>query len=371
MDIGKSYKASPKAGLPPVEALLKTMLAKNMVDMVLGADAKKSLDKMSPVTLEKADDVADMKIDAWLAFDFSKNDSAAKYIHKGMNGALVSKVGAFARPCDIRALVELHKRRQVNLDNIILVGVEEHGRLDGKKLKKFFKAEKIDPAAISDARVAADKVTFHVNGKEMEFEYGEVIGLGRNCANCSSKAAAHADIKVNMLASEVIVTPMTVKGLEVLEQAADLLSFSPAGDDGSVLIKEIENKGRERQQSEIAEFRALSQEEKLKALGKCTMCGLCIRACPVCFCVDCIIQKKRKAKAIDQFTYQLNRISHIADTCVQCGRCDAACPVDLPLNIYFNDIAMKLEENYGYVAGRSLDEVTPRSDLKKLKAGAR
>ncbi len=366
MEVGKHYKAKPKTSLGTVESLLKTMLSKNMVDMVLGTAAPKSIDQLAPATIEKADDVKNMHVDAFLAFDFAKNESAPKYIQKSMNGAHTSKVGAFGRACDVRALVELHKRRQVNMDNITLIGIEEHGRLDGKLLKKFVKDKAIDMTKLVAIKVRDDKVTMKLGDKEETFPYSGSIGLGRNCANCSSKGVTNADIKATMLTDDVILTPLTPKGLDVLKQAGDLLDLAETALDESVLAA-LEAKGRERQLKDIAAFKALGEAEKMAALGKCTMCAMCIRACPVCFCVDCIIQKKRKEKKIDQYTYQLTRIAHIADTCVQCGRCDAACPANLPLNVYFNDIAMKLDEKFGYVAGRSRDDMTPRANVSDLK----
>ncbi|MBD3187203.1 hypothetical protein GF325_10270 [Candidatus Bathyarchaeota archaeon] len=367
MEIGKPYKVTLAGELGVIESLLKVMLEKNMVDMVLGTEAKKNLANLKPTTIEKANDVGEMHMDAYLAFDFAKTDSSAKYIHKKMNGALTNKVGAFGRPCDLRALVELHKRRQVNLDNIILIGIEEYGRLDPKLMRKFFKKEGIDASNLTGVIMKQDKVIMELGNESREFPFGKTINIGRNCANCTSKTAMKSDITVNFLTGDPILTVNSKKGLDVIEQAGDYLSFKASSVDTSKLLQEIESKGRQRQLEEIQAFRDLPTEQKIKALGKCTMCGLCIRSCPVCFCVDCIIQKKRKEKAIDNFTYQLTRISHIADTCIQCGRCDSICPVNLPLNIYFNDIAMKLEEKYGYVAGRSLDENTPRSDVDGLK----
>lgn len=367
MEIGTPYKVTPKAGLPPVESLLKTMLAKNMVDQVLGTSAPKSIDQLAPVIIEKADEIKDMHLDAYIAFDLAKTDSVPKYIHKSMNGALVQKVGAFARPCDVRALIELHKRRQVNLDNITLIGIEEHGRLDGKLLKKLVKDKKLDMTTLRGVTVREGKVSMDLGGKVETFPFDGSIDIGRNCANCSSKCAVNVDVSVSMIGDDTIVTARTVKGLDVLKQAGELLEFTPAGADPSTPLKAMEARGKEKQLKEIEAFRALPQADKMAALGKCTMCAMCIRACPVCFCVDCILQKKRKEKKIDQYTYQLTRIAHIADTCVQCGRCDAICPANLPLNVYFNDIAMKLESKFGYVAGRSLDDVPPRADISSLK----
>lgn len=338
-----------------------------MVDKVLGAEAPKNITQLKPATIEAPDKIKDMNMNAYIAFDFDRTESASKYIHKKMGGALDAKVGAFARPCDIRALVELHKRRQVNCDNMILIGTEEYGQIDAKPLKKYFKANDIDPAKISDVCMFKDKIHMVIGGKGKDYAFDDSIKICHNCSNCSRKTAVNADIKASFLTDDIILTPMTQKGLDVLEISGDLLSLNEVTFDSSSILKELEDKANEKQLKEIQEFQALSQEEKMKELGKCTMCGMCIRSCPVCFCVDCVLMKKRKAKEIDKFTYQLTRIAHIADTCVQCGKCEANCPPKLPLNVYFNTIAKQLKEKFNYVAGQSFDDIPPRANLTDLE----
>ncbi len=78
------------------------------------------------------------------------------------------------------------------------------------------------------------------------------------------------------------------------------------------------------------------------------MCGMCIRGCPVCYCVDCILTKKRKEKNINKETYQLTRIAHVADRCVECGNCDNNCPTHLPLSLYFQSLNDSFKEKFGY-----------------------
>ncbi|MFX0098167.1 MAG: 4Fe-4S dicluster domain-containing protein [Candidatus Hodarchaeota archaeon] len=367
MEIGKSYKASAKSDLPAVESLLKVMLENKMVDKVLGADAPKNITQLKPVTIDSPDGIKDMNINAYIAFNFAKIDSSSKYIHKKMGGALDAKIGAFARPCDIRALVELHKRRQVNFDNLILIGTEEYGQIDAKPLAKYLKDNNIDPAKISNVCLTKDKINMVIDGKGKDFAFDDSIKICHNCSNCARKTAVNADIKASFLTNDIILTPMTQKGLDVLEKSGNLLNLSEVNFDSASILKELEEQGNQRQLKEIEEFKALSPEDKMKELGKCTMCGMCINSCPVCFCVDCVLKKKRKAKEIDKFTYQLTRIAHIADTCVQCGKCESNCPPKLPLNVYFNNIANMLAEKFNYVSGQSFDDIPPRANVQDLE----
>ena len=368
MEIGKAYKATAKTDLPPVEALLKTMLEQQMVDKVLGAKIDKDITQVKPEAIDDPENIADMNFTSYVAFNFAKMDSASKFVHKSMGGGLNSKVGLFARPCDVRALVELHKRRQVNLDNLVTIGIEEYGQIDSKNIKKFFTANGIDPASIQGVTMFADKISLTINGEAQEFPFDENLSICHNCSNCRNKMIYNADIKASFLTDTIILTPQTQKGLDVMDAAKELLDFVETSFDSKTILKPLEDKGRAKQLAEIEEFRAKSPSEKMAALGACTACGICIRSCPVCFCVDCALMNKRKEKKIDQFTYQLSRIAHVADTCVQCGKCDTNCPKNLPLNIYFNDIAMNMEKKYGYVTGRSIKEMPPRADVTAMRS---
>jgi formate dehydrogenase (coenzyme F420) beta subunit len=368
VEIGKAYKATAKTDLPPVESLLKIMLERQVVEKVLGARIDKDITQVKPEAIDNPENIKDMNFTSYVAFNFAKMDSASKFVHKTMGGGLNSKVGLFARPCDVRALVELHKRRQVNLDNLVVIGVEEYGQIDQKNLKKFFTANSIDPASIQGVAMLADKISLNINGEAQEFPFDENIGICHNCTNCRNKMIYNADIKASFLTDTIILTPQTQKGLDVMDAAKEMLDYAETSFDSKSILKPLEDKGRAKQLEEIEAFRAMSPAEKMAALGACTACGICIRSCPVCFCVDCALMDKRKAKKIDQFTYQLSRIAHVADTCVQCGKCDSNCPKNLPLNVYFNDIAINMEKKYGYVTGRSIKDIPPRADVNAMRA---
>ncbi|HME56265.1 MAG TPA: Coenzyme F420 hydrogenase/dehydrogenase, beta subunit C-terminal domain [Candidatus Lokiarchaeia archaeon] len=367
MEIGKAYKATAKTELPPVESLLKIMLEQQMVEKVLGARIDKDITQVKPEAIDNPENIQDMNFTSYVAFNFAKMDSASKFVHKSMGAGLIYKVGMFARPCDVRALVELHKRRQVNLDNLVIIGIEEYGQIDQKNLKKFFTANGIDPASIQGVTMSADKITMIINGEMQEFPFDETIGICHNCSNCRNKMVHNADITASFLTDTVILTPQSRKGLDIMEAAKDMLDYVETSFDSRSILKPLEDKGRTKQLEEIEEFKAKSPSEKMSALGECTACGICIRSCPVCFCVDCALMNKRKEKKIDQYTYQLSRIAHVADTCVQCGKCDSNCPKNLPLNVYFNEIALDMEKKYGYVTGRSIKDIPPRADINAMR----
>jgi len=112
--------------------ILTTLLKEKAVDKIIGAELK--VDKKSgnidrftvqPKLAEKEEDVKDFPLTPLIAFGYARTDSASKYLHKSVAGAMKEKVGLIARPCDTRALIELAKIKQVNLNNLFIIGIED------------------------------------------------------------------------------------------------------------------------------------------------------------------------------------------------------------------------------------------------------
>jgi formate dehydrogenase subunit beta len=351
--------------------LLKTLLKEGTVDKIIGAETKISKKteeedrfSISPTLWTKPDEIEKFPLSNLIAYGYSRTDSASKYLHKSVNGAKNEKIGLIARPCDIRALIELAKIRQVNLDNLFIIALEEMGlMLDvSRNLKK---AKDIDPSKIVKEMVDDDGIVFLFdNGETKKFE----MDIADNCSRCSRKMPVMADISVSNIglpidSESVILKVYSEPGADVIEKSG--IETKKLPDDIKKAHEEKQEEvikaAEEKYAKDLEEWNELSQEEKIEQLLKCTMCGMCIRACPVCYCVDCILQKKRKDKTIDNVSYQLTRIAHVADRCVQCGKCSNNCPMGLPLSLIFQSLSKQFEEKFEYQAGESVEDIPFRS----------
>ena len=351
--------------------LLRTLLKEKFVDKVLGAATK--IDKktnqedrftVSPVVYEKEDDVKTFPLTNLIAYGYARTDSAAKYLHKTLEGALKDKVGIIARPCDTRALIELSKIRQVNLENLFIIAFEDRGMIPSAS-KDIKKIKDIDPTKVVKEKIGDNGLIVKLNdGKVKEVP----INIAENCSRCTRKVPVVADIGITDLvmpidSDEIILKVYSEKGNELIEKSK--IKTKPLPNDIkqnlSDKIKEIKNAALAKRAKDLEEWDMLSQAEKIEQLQKCTGCGICIRACPVCYCVDCILQKKKKEKTIDNVTYQLTRIAHVADRCIECGNCDNNCPQNLPLSFYFQSLNEAFQKKFKYNAGESVEDLPFRS----------
>ena len=351
--------------------ILATLLKEKVVDKIIGAELrvdKKSgnLDRFTvqPKLVEKEEDISDFPLTPLIAFGYARTDSASKFLHKSVEGAMNEKVGLIARPCDTRALIELAKIKQVNLDNLFIIGIEDRGMLPkaGREMRSI---KDVDPTKITKEKVGDKGLIVKLNdGTTKELN----LTISENCLRCFRKIPVVADLTVSDLgipinSEEIILKVYSDKGNDILEKSG--ISKKNLTDnvrkEHTEKFNEILEKAKEKRAKDLEEWDKLSQEEKIAELLKCTMCNTCIRGCPVCYCVDCILQKKRKDKTIDKVTYQLTRIAHDADRCVECGNCDNNCPQNLPLSLYFQSLNEAFKEKFGYEAGMALEDIPFRS----------
>jgi formate dehydrogenase subunit beta len=351
--------------------LLQTMLKEGLVNKIIGAQIKvdkktNEIDRftVSPVIIDNANNVGVFPLTNFVAYGYARTDSTAKYLHKSAQGALNDKVGIIARPCDTRAIIELAKLKQINLDNLFIIAIEDRGIVlnVGREVKKL--------KDINTSKIVKEKIGD--NGLIFKFSDGsnkEVpLMPSENCLRCIRKTPIIADIAVSDIgisidSNDIILKVFSEKGNDLLEKSN--ITKKPLSKEikqaNSEKMAEILKKAEEKRLKDLEEWAKLSQKEKIERLQKCTMCGMCIRGCPVCYCVDCILAQKRKDKNINKETYQLTRIAHVADRCVECGNCDNNCPMSLPLSLYFQTLNESFKKKFNYCAGESIEDIPFRS----------
>lgn len=117
----------------------------------------------------------------------------------------------------------------------------------------------------------------------------------------------------------------------------------------------------------VAEHEKLSLEERTefweRQFAHCIKCYACRTVCPQCFCEVCILEDKLWVETVTLTptfpSYHLVRAYHTVGKCVGCMECEAACPADIPLTVLYALLRKDVEKMFGYVPGRSVDELPP------------
>lgn len=117
----------------------------------------------------------------------------------------------------------------------------------------------------------------------------------------------------------------------------------------------------------VAEHEALSPEERTafwkKHFSQCIKCYACRTVCPQCFCEVCALEDNlwvETGSLMPPFpAYHLVRAYHTIGKCVGCRECEQTCPADIPLTVLYTLLRRDAEALFGYVPGRSVDELPP------------
>lgn len=100
-----------------------------------------------------------------------------------------------------------------------------------------------------------------------------------------------------------------------------------------------------------------------RQFDRCIKCYACRTVCPQCFCESCMLEDalwvETGTLAPPFPSYHLIRAYHTVAKCVGCMECEAACPADIPLTVLYAMLRRDAEEMFGYVPGRSVDDLPP------------
>ncbi len=250
------------------------------------------------------------------------------------------------RPCEIRGVVELIKYKQVQMDNILLIGIDCGGTYE--------------------------RVNYLDNPSELP---DDKTRLRSACKRCLHISPEFGDITLSYFGAEngVWVIPTSEKGEKLIkDMGLTLQEVTPERDN---TIKSLVEEHKSEREKQFAEFKEQydGMEGQLKFFSKCINCKNCMENCPICFCKECFFKspsltwdsetylsmlnsKEAVRMPEDPIFFQWGRLAHITPSCVGCGLCTEACPVNIDVGLIFSYVAEKVQGEFGYEAGRSVEE---------------
>ena len=303
----------------------------------------------------------------------------SKLIKKYLDGAGEMRLGVTVKGCDAMGLYELAKRNQVNLDNLLMIGVNCGGSVSPVLARKMIREKfGVDPNDVVKEEI--DKGQFIIVTKDgqhkgISMDELEEEGFGRrsNCRRCKMKVPRQADLACgnwgvigDKAGKATFVEVCSEKGANLLDAAvkAGAIASEPANPKGIEIRGKVENamlklgdKWRARY------FEALGEgKERLQTMmedsSRCTKCYACIENCPICYCVECSTKKPYLVPPgvlPVPFMFHLIRYAHVADSCVNCGQCEETCPMEIANSLYMHALQVDMERMFGHTPGVDMD----------------
>jgi formate dehydrogenase subunit beta len=280
------------------------------------------------------------------------------------------KIGVVLRPCELRAVVELVKLKQISLENLILIGIDCFGTYSVNDYSKLVKESQ------SPSQRLLDLVK---EGKEDSL-------LREACQVCEYPFPMVADITIGLigldLEKEILIEAITEEGEKILS-ALELKESGDSAKRQAAIQKLLPERAKKRDELfERTGKEVNGLDNLLSAFTRCIACHNCRDVCPICYCRECLFdsptfewgadkyldwasRKDALRMPTDTLLFHLTRLNHMASSCVGCGLCQEACPNDVPVFSIFRMVGDKVQKVFDYVPGRSLEDEIPLSTFKE------
>jgi formate dehydrogenase subunit beta len=343
--------------LSALRQLLADLLKKGLVDAVLvprpapGGDNLVQALVKRPGSLADADPVAPVM-----------PVQSARLVSALTVGGAPYRLGAVLKACELRATIELAKLKQVNLDGVLLIGVDCLGTYEVPDYAALVAAGH-DPSAHALAGAAVGTVA-PLPGAEFRVA----------CQMCEQPLPEGAGLSVALLGlgGDVLISGAA----DVLETLAyEAATPPPAREEAVAALVSRRSAARDRL---LAEWtgRVGDPGALLAEFSRCIRCHNCMVSCPLCYCKECLFRtatfdhepqqyegwlERHGALRLpaDTLLFHLTRLNHMVASCVGCGACSSACPSHLPVATMFRAVGREVQALFDYTPGRSLEDELP------------
>ena len=353
-----------------VTTLLKFALEHKMVDAVLAITKGQDIYDAVPTLITDPKEV-DKTAGSLHCGTLNTANLVAQYL----DGARGMKIGMTVKGCDLMALLELAKRKKVNPDQLLLIGVNCGGTVSPVTARKMI-AEKfgVDPDTVHKEEIDKGQFIIEYEGghKGISIDELEEEGYGRrsNCRRCLYKIPRQADLACGnwgvigeKAGKATFVEVCSDKGAALIDAAvkAGVLKTEAPDPKGIEIRGKVEGamlKLGERWRKK--DFAALSADPLgiiKKETARCIKCYSCIENCPVCFPVKENLKGKQymvqPGEVPPNPMFHLRRFAHISDSCVNCGQCEELCAMEIPLAMFSHAIRVEVDAEFEPKLGKS------------------
>jgi formate dehydrogenase subunit beta len=352
-----------------VTALLRYALEAGIVDAVLGVRKGADIYDARPVLITDPGKVADTA-----GSIYGGTLLLSKLFGKYLNGARDRKIAAALKGCDVMGVYEQAKRKQLNLDNVLMVGLNCGGAMTPAMLRRMMaEVFQVDPYSVRNEKMYKGhfRISYDGEQKDTSIPKLEDAGYGRrsNCRRCRMKIPRQADlacgqwgIKEEMVGKATFIEVCSQRGADLINGASDAGAICTAVADASCInarkrretaILDLANRWRERDFAPLKNSR-----DRLKIMieetSRCIKCYTCVEVCPALFNTTLPYMTALPGSVPPEFGFHLLRYFHVADSCIDCGQCEELCPMEIPNAKFMHAIEADLEELYGYHAGEDM-----------------
>lgn len=272
--------------------------------------------------------------------------NAARMVPEVLQQHPQEPLGALLRPCELRALIEMVKHDGFSLDRLLTISVDCLSTVPVDEYR--WRASRKQKAA----GLADEALQFARQGGIAAYRYRSA------CQICASQQAHGAQINIHVLGLPVRQQILVHGGPDC---PLDLATLTDGPAEAELVqqhehlvaqLRERHQRTRERLWRSLSDQMPRDIQAVIDLLESCDACQQCLAVCPIC-----AVDYPRRSGTPARF--QPEDVMRWLVSCAECGMCDQACPRHLSLSAIFGFIRRQLADEYGYLAGRSLEDPLP------------
>lgn len=301
-----------------IREVARKLFEENKVDLIIGFEDGSLPLRATPCFIRRGEDAERL---VWNSFC---ENNLATYLPKKKG-----RIGIVAKGCDSRSIVGFLKEKQIERENLVIIGVPCEGMIDRKTVDG-----KLGEGKILEVEEGPEEIVVKATGYEEKMKKGDL--LPENCRACTHRSPVLYDVLIG----------------EALEEQMVPDPFEP-----------------------IRGFEGRTAEERWAYFSgeteKCIRCYACRNACPICYCESCYVDSSepqwfgKSIETTDTQIFHIVRAFHTTGRCVDCGACIRACPMDVDLRFLNKKIEKDVLELFSFQAGEDPEQPPPLTTYKQ------
>ncbi len=291
-------------------------------------------------------------------------------------GKMSKRIAVVMRPCEIRAVIELSKSNQIDLENILLISIDCPGALP---LKNYIENPKESENKFNEILRSAQ----NDKGTQNDIQWGNE-STRPICQVCdkftgTDIGACQSDLHIGILGvkdGNISLIPNSKKGEDILnEMSFPVEKLSNNWENKVKELVKVRKEKREKLQEELKP-QIVGLDNLLETFSTCINCQNCQNVCPVCYCRQCYFESEKMKLTSDDYLmraeskgglvfppdallFHIGRMTHMSLSCIGCGACEDACPMSIKVAQIFSFVGDKSQEVFNYTPGKSIEDALP------------
>ncbi len=276
-------------------------------------------------------------------------ENAATAISKLSRDFAGGRIAAVLRPCELRALVELRKRRNVAAadDKVLILGVDCGGTLPPVDFAE--RAQGRGLRALTEEALEC--------GAECDRLPRQ---LRTACRICEWPVPRGADVTLGVLGLAPHEMLLLIASDEATSERLHLGAVSDGeAEEAEVVRREVAMGAISQRRARVREELARTVPQRLNDVGsllswlaRCSLCGDCLDACPLYDGeLSGLIGVGTARYGGHPLLAEVVDVSRWLASCAGCGMCEESCSCEVPLTVLISSLARRIRAELQYTAG--------------------